>query len=143
LQDEEELYDAIVDQWVSSRSATLEQQVAGLRLLLACLDCWLFQYPLTEEALVEKLGHWAIGGLNKAAVLGDNPLSNLQPLLEEARQTYAIGERVTWRLRDSSSSSACGRQKYGMGACASSFVTWGLCGGGSSNSSSHLEAEVS
>jgi hypothetical protein len=146
LQDEEELYDAIVDQWVSSRSATLEQQVAGLRLLLACLDCWLFQYPLTEEALVEKLGHWAIGGLNKAAVLGDDPLSNLQPLLEEARQTYAMGERVTWRLRDSSSSSACGRQKYGMGACASSFVTWGLCGGGSSNSSnssSHLEAEVS
>jgi HIV-1 Vpr-binding protein len=91
LQDEEELYDAIVDQWVSARSATLEQQVAGLRLLLACLDCWLFQYPLTEEALVEKLGHWAVGGLDKAAVLGDEPPSTLQALQEEARQTYAMG----------------------------------------------------
>jgi HIV-1 Vpr-binding protein len=102
LQDEEELYDAIVDQWVSARSATLEQQVAGLRLLLACLDCWLFQYPLTEEALVEKLGHWAVGGLDKAAVLGDEPPATLQALQEEARQTYAMGEctagalAITW-----------------------------------------------
>ncbi|KAF6254729.1 hypothetical protein COO60DRAFT_1642091 [Scenedesmus sp. NREL 46B-D3] len=91
IKDEEELFDAIVDQWLSARSATLEQQVAGLRLLLACLDCWLFQYPLTEEALVEKLGHWAVGGLDKAAVLGDEPPGTLQALQEEARQTYAMG----------------------------------------------------
>ena len=62
-QDDEDTYDALVDSWVSARTATLEQQVAGLRLLHACLDCWLFQYPLTEEPLVEKLGHWAMTGL--------------------------------------------------------------------------------
>lgn len=83
-----------MDQWVSARSATLEQQVAGLRFLLACLDCWLFQYPLTEESLMEKLGTWAVAGLDKAPVLGDDPPATLQAMLEEARATYATGEQA-------------------------------------------------
>lgn len=94
LQDEEEIYDTIVDSWISSRSASIEQNVAGLRLLLACLDCWLFQYPLTEESLVEKLGHWAVGGLEKGAVLGDEPPATLELLLEEATRTYAMGKKA-------------------------------------------------
>jgi len=61
-QDAEDIYDGIVDSWVVSRSATLEQQVAGLRLVMACLECWLYQYPLTEESLVQKLGTWALAG---------------------------------------------------------------------------------
>lgn len=108
IQDEEDIYDAIVDNWISPRSATLEQNVAGLRLLLACLDCWLFQYPLTEEALVEKLGHWAVEKLDAAPVLGDEAPKTMQDMLEEARQTYAMGECVIARgtsLNSSSSSS--------------------------------------
>lgn len=50
-QDDEDTYDAVVDSWVTARGASLEQQVAGLRLLHACLDCWLFQYPLTGAYL--------------------------------------------------------------------------------------------
>ncbi len=38
-QDDEELYDTVVDGWVSLRTAPLEAQVAGLRLLAALLDC--------------------------------------------------------------------------------------------------------
>lgn len=49
VQDDEDTYDAVVDTWITARGASLEQQVAGLRLLHACLDCWLFQYPLTGE----------------------------------------------------------------------------------------------
>lgn len=110
-QDDEDTYDAVVDNWISSRTATLEQQVAGLRFLHACLDCWLFQYPLTEESLVEKMGHWAMAGLSaqqppqlsqpsqpsagqqqQPAVLGDPPPTGLTAFLEEAKSTYALGE---------------------------------------------------
>eukprot|EP00878_Enallax_costatus_P035651 GHUV01039838.1.p1 GENE.GHUV01039838.1~~GHUV01039838.1.p1 ORF type:complete len:184 (+),score=10.48 GHUV01039838.1:998-1549(+) len=94
IKDEEEIYDAIVDNWISPRSASLEQNVAGLRLLLACLDCWLFQYPLTEESLIEKLGHWAVEKLDKSPVLGDEVPKTMQEMLEEARQSYAMGEQV-------------------------------------------------
>jgi len=102
----------VVDNWVLSRTATLEQQVAGLRLLHACLDCWLFQYPLTEESLVEKLGLWAMAGITPQqqqqqqqaqqqqqqqqqmpAVLGDPEPTGLTAFLEEAKATYALGER--------------------------------------------------
>jgi hypothetical protein len=101
-----------VDNWISARTATLEQQVAGLRLLHACLDCWLFQYPLTEENLVEKLGLWAMAGLSAQQqqqqqqqgqqqgqqqaqhppVLGDPDPTGLTSFLEEARAAYALGE---------------------------------------------------
>jgi hypothetical protein len=105
-QDEEDTYDLIVDNWILARTATLEQQVAGLRLLHACLDCWLFQYPLTEESLVEKLGLWAMAGLStqqaqqqqcqqqaqQPAVLGDPDATGLTAFLEEAKAAYALGE---------------------------------------------------
>jgi len=76
---------------VQSRNATLEQQVAGLRLLLATLECWLFHYPLTEESLVELLGTWSVAGLDKAPLPGEGPPGSRQELLEEARQAYALG----------------------------------------------------
>lgn len=116
-QEDEDTYDAVVDNWVSARTATLQQQVAGLRLLHACLDCWMFQYPLTEEGLVEKLGLWAMAGLatssasqqqqgqgqgqqgqqqqgqqqSYAAVIGDPEPAGLTAFLEEAKATYALG----------------------------------------------------
>eukprot|EP00775_Hariotina_reticulata_P010779 gene10778-10935_t len=92
VKDAEDIYDGIVDSWVVSRSATLEQQVAGLRLVLACLECWMYQYPLTEESLVQKLGTWALAGLEAAPIMEDDPPPTLQALLEEARQTYSLGE---------------------------------------------------
>ena len=88
------MYDQVCEAWVSSRSASLEQQVAGLRLLLALLEPWQFQYPLTEEPLVERLGGWAVTGLAGAPVLGDAPPAGLQALQEEARATYALGAWV-------------------------------------------------
>jgi hypothetical protein len=105
-QDEEDTYDAIVDNWVLSRTASLEQQVAGLRLLHACLDCWLFRYPLTEDSLVEKLGYWALAGISAQqqqqqqqpqqppTIMGDPPPASLNAFLEEAKATYALGECV-------------------------------------------------
>ena len=108
MQDDEDTYDAICDSWISARTASLEQQVAGLRLLHACLDCWLFQYPLTEESLVEKLGQWAMAGLTgqqqqqqgqqqgqqqqAAVMLWDAEPSGLTAFLEEAKATYALGK---------------------------------------------------
>jgi hypothetical protein len=56
------------------------------------LECWLFHYPLTEEALVEQLGAWGVPGLDKAPLPGEGPPAGRQELLEEARQAYAIGE---------------------------------------------------
>ncbi|KIY96542.1 HIV-1 Vpr-binding protein [Monoraphidium neglectum] len=91
IKEEEDVYDKICDTWVQSRNATLEQQVAGLRLLLATLECWLFQYPLTEEALVERLGHWSVAGLEKAPLPGEGAPGGRQEMLEEARQAYALG----------------------------------------------------
>jgi hypothetical protein len=113
-QDEEDTYDSIVENWISARTATLEQQVAGLRLLHACLDCWLFQYPLTEENLVEKLGLWAMAGLSaqqqqqqpqaqQPAVLGDPDPTGLTAFLEEAKAGYALGE---WKQMDSAAGNA-------------------------------------
>jgi hypothetical protein len=49
LQDEEAAFEGVLEGMVLARQATLEQQVAGLRLLGAVLDCWGFQYPLTDE----------------------------------------------------------------------------------------------
>lgn len=54
-QDQEQVYDTVVDSWLLNRSAPLEQQVAGLRLVLACLAAWGFQYPLTEDRTMELL----------------------------------------------------------------------------------------
>jgi hypothetical protein len=54
-QEEEETLDRLVERWLLSRGASLEQQVAALRLLAAALDAWLFQWPLTEENMMEKL----------------------------------------------------------------------------------------
>lgn len=49
LQDEEAAFEGVLEGMVLARGATLEQQVAGLRLLGSVLDCWGFQYPLTDE----------------------------------------------------------------------------------------------
>ena len=49
------MYDTVCDSWILSRTAALEQQVAGLRLVLACLSAWSFQYPLTEDRCMELL----------------------------------------------------------------------------------------
>jgi HIV-1 Vpr-binding protein len=54
-QDRESVYDNMCESWVLSRSAPLEQQVAGLRLVLACLSGWGFQYPLTEDRCMDQL----------------------------------------------------------------------------------------
>ncbi len=54
-QENEDVYDRIADGWVMARSATIEQQVAGARFLLAVLTCWQFEYPLTEEVFIEDL----------------------------------------------------------------------------------------
>lgn len=40
----------MVERWLLSRSASLEQQVAVLRLLAAALDAWLFQVRRTPLA---------------------------------------------------------------------------------------------
>lgn len=94
LQEEEDIYDRVYDRWVLSRSATLEQQVAGLRLLHACLDCWLFQYPLTEESLLEKLSTWALdnNALDTAPLESGAPPASQDLLWAEAKQVYALGK---------------------------------------------------
>lgn len=88
------MYDKVCDGWVRSRASTPEQRAAGLRLLLAVLECTLFQYPLTEEPLVEALGGWALEGLDAAPLPGAGAPASRAALLDEARQTYALGE---WR----------------------------------------------
>lgn len=47
------MFDSVADGWVATRGAPLEQQVVGLRLVLACLSAWSYQYPLTEERHME------------------------------------------------------------------------------------------
>ena len=54
-QDADGVYDSVCDMWVLSHSASLEMNTAGLRLMLACCDAWLFHYPLTESACMEDL----------------------------------------------------------------------------------------
>lgn len=66
-------------------------QVAGLRLMLSVLECWLFHYPLTEESLVERLGQWSMDGLDRAPLPGAGAPAGRGELLAEARQAYALG----------------------------------------------------
>lgn len=49
------MYESMCESWLLSRSAPLEKQVAALRLVLACLSCWAFQYPLTEDRCMDLL----------------------------------------------------------------------------------------
>ena len=44
---------------VDRLQVTLEERVAGLRFLLACMTAWGLAYPLTEESFVTRLRQWA------------------------------------------------------------------------------------
>ncbi|MEW5311080.1 MAG: hypothetical protein WDW38_002823 [Sanguina aurantia] len=63
IKENEHLYDMLSDTWILPRSPPLEQQVAGLRLVLATCSCWGYQFPLTEEELLTKVLRWALEGL--------------------------------------------------------------------------------
>ncbi|KAK9811850.1 hypothetical protein WJX72_011159 [[Myrmecia] bisecta] len=91
LKDEEEMFDNITEHWLQNRRAPLEQCVAALRFLLACLTCWQFQFPLTEDSLVEKLHEWVREEGARPPTRHDPAPADEQALLEEARHTYAIG----------------------------------------------------
>ncbi|KXZ51678.1 hypothetical protein GPECTOR_11g13 [Gonium pectorale] len=91
VKDRESVYDTVCESWVLSRSAPLEQQVAGLRLVLACLSCWAFQYPLTEDRCMELLHEWAGEAGDETPTPSDPPPADEQALLREARSVYATG----------------------------------------------------
>jgi hypothetical protein len=85
----------VVERWVLSTHSSLDVRVAGLRFLLACLDCWLFNYPLTDAPWIESLGLLATEGLADAPLAGDPAPNTREALLTEAQHSYALG-RVTW-----------------------------------------------
>ena len=94
-QDDEDAYDVVVERWVLSTHASLELRVAGLRFLMACLDCWLFNYPLTDAPWIETLGQLATEGLADAPLTADPPPATREALLTEAQHSYALGEEIT------------------------------------------------
>eukprot|EP00198_Chlamydomonas_reinhardtii_P007817 XP_001697154.1 predicted protein [Chlamydomonas reinhardtii] len=87
----ESVYDTVCDSWILSRTAALEQQVAGLRLVLACLSAWSFQYPLTEDRCMELLLEWAGEGGDDTPTPSDPAPADEEALLKEARSVYATG----------------------------------------------------
>ncbi|KAG2501358.1 hypothetical protein HYH03_001148 [Edaphochlamys debaryana] len=90
IKDRETVYDGVCDSWVLSRTATLEEQAVGLRLLLACLGAWGFQYPLTEDRCMEQLLEWAAGEGDALPPTPSDPApASDEDLLREARSVYA------------------------------------------------------
>ncbi|GLI63939.1 hypothetical protein VaNZ11_007080, partial [Volvox africanus] len=91
IKERESVYDNLCESWVLSRSVPMEQQVAGLRLVLACLSCWGFQYPLTEDRCMELLLEWAGEAGDETPTPSDPPPADDDALLREARSVYSTG----------------------------------------------------
>ncbi|KAG2449728.1 hypothetical protein HYH02_005255 [Chlamydomonas schloesseri] len=91
VKERESVYDTVCDSWILSRTAALEQQVAGLRLVLACLSAWSFQYPLTEDRCMELLLEWAGEDGDDTPTPSDPAPADDDALLREARSVYATG----------------------------------------------------
>ncbi|GIL94574.1 hypothetical protein Vretimale_806, partial [Volvox reticuliferus] len=89
IKERESVYDNLCESWILSRSAPLEQQVAGLRLVLACLSCWGFQYPLTEDRCMDLLLEWAGEAGDETPTPSDPPPADDEALLREARSVYS------------------------------------------------------
>lgn len=93
VQDYGDAYEDVIARWLLSRSATLEQQVAALRLALAVCNCWGFHYPLTEEEVPDMLQQWLMEGADTAPTIHDEAPADEAALLVEERQVYALGAR--------------------------------------------------